>query len=192
MQEEERCDEADDYYYECKSSERQALYDEECGKRWNLSDLSELSAEKGETEFSHIPDWYEWERANVRREVEAGTYSSGELRVTVDSLPNAVGFVRLGEGTMVHDMNGFTVRGLDRDGDEFLMEKDVPSLYSCHIEYEYLGMHGDCVDLNTLEDTWYIYPHGTDFSVTKMALATEELYQHYWRVKKNQSARAEA
>ena len=165
------------------SSGRQ-LFCMECGKRWNLSDLSELSAEKGETEFSHIPDWYEWERANVRREVENGTYSSGELSVTVDSLPNAIGFVRLGEGTLVHDMNGFTVRGVDRDGDEFLMEKDVPSLYSCHIEYEYLGKHGDCVDLNTLEDTWYIYPHGTDFSVTKMALATEELYQHYWRVKK--------
>ncbi len=165
------------------SSGRQ-LFCMECGKRWNLSDLSELSAEKGETEFSHIPDWYEWERANVRREVENGTYSSGELSVTVDSLPNAIGFVRLGEGTLVHDMNGFTVRGVDRDGDEFLMKKDVPSLYSCHIEYEYLGKHGDCVDLNTLEDTWYIYPHGTDFSVTKMALATEELYQHYWRVKK--------
>ena len=32
------------------------------------------------------------------------------------------------------------------------------------------------MDLNTLEDTWYIYPHDCEFSVTKMALATEELY----------------
>ena len=56
------------------------------------------------------------------------------------------------------------------------MDRSVPDLYSCHIEYEYLGKYGDCVDLNTLEDTWYIYPHGSDFSVTKMALATEELY----------------
>ena len=61
------------------------------------------------------------------------------------------------------------------------MEKPVPSLYSCHIEYEYLGKYGDCVDLNTLEDTWYIYPQGEDFSVTKMALATEELYFAYRR-----------
>ena len=35
---------------------------------------------------------------------------------------------------------------------------------------------GDCVDLNTLTDTWYIYPEGKEFAVTKMALATEELY----------------
>ena len=147
-----------------------------CGKQWEMTELSELQAVEGETEFSHIPDWYEWERANVRREVENGTYSSGELQVTVDTLPNAKKFIRLGEGTMIHDMNGFTVRGTDTDGDPFEMIKPVPSLYSCHIEYEYLGKHGDCVDLNTLKDTWYIYPHGEDFAVTKMALATEELY----------------
>ena len=157
------------------------LFCESCGKSWRMSELGELCAESGETEFSHIPDWYEWERSSVRREVEAGTYSSGELPVTVDSLPNARRFLRLGEGTLVHDMEGFTVRGVDVDGDPFEMRKSVPSLYSCHIEYEYLGKHGDCVDLNTLEDTWYIYPHDCDFSVTKMALATEELYYAHRR-----------
>ena len=157
------------------------LFCESCGKSWTMSELGELSADEGETEFSHIPDWYEWERANVRREVENGTYSSGVMPVTVDTLPNAKRFIRLGEGTMVHDMNGFTVRGTDVDGDPFEMLKPVPTLYSCHIEYEYLGKHGDCVDLNTLEDTWYIYPHDCDFAVTKMALATEELYYAHRR-----------
>jgi hypothetical protein len=147
-----------------------------CGKSWTLSELGELSADSGRTEFSRIPDWYEWERAGVRAEVRAGIYSSGELKVHVDSLPNADRFIRLGEGTMIHDMDGFLVRGTDVDGDPFEMRKTVPSLYSCHVEYEYLGKYGDCVDLNTLDDTWYVYPHGSDFSVTKMALATEELY----------------
>lgn len=152
-----------------------------CGKSWIMSELGELSAESGDTEFSHIPDWYEWERANVKKEVEADTYSTGLMPVRVDSLPNAKRFIPLGEGTMVHDMNGFTVRVTDADGDTFEMQKSVPSLYSCHIEYEYLGKYGDCVDLNTLEDTWYIYPHDCDFSVTKMALATEELYYAHRR-----------
>ena len=58
-----------------------------------MSELSELSADDGKTEFSHIPDWYEWERENVRREVEAGTYSSGPLPVKVNSLPNAKKFI---------------------------------------------------------------------------------------------------
>ncbi len=175
--------------YQCPScgteyrmtSEGVRLRCEACSKSWIMSELGELAAEQGETEFSHIPDWYELERENVRREVEAGTYSTGELPVRVESLPNAERFITLGEGTMVHDGNGFTVRGIDADGDPFEMVKPVPSLYSCHIEYEYLGKHGDCVDLNTLDDTWYVYPHDCDFSVTKMALATEELYFAYRR-----------
>ncbi|MBQ4290375.1 MAG: 1-acyl-sn-glycerol-3-phosphate acyltransferase [Clostridia bacterium] len=147
-----------------------------CGKRWIMEQTGDLRAETGGTEFSHIPDWYEWERANVRDEVARGVYSSGELEVHVDSLPNARGYIRLGNGIMTHDMNGFAVRGVDRDGDPFEMLKPPASLYSCHIEYEYLGKYGDCVDLNTLRDTWYVYPHGDRFSVTKIALATEELY----------------
>lgn len=162
------------------SSSGTILSCEACGKKWEMTELGELRALEGETEFSHIPDWYEWERENVRKEIQNGTYSSGELPVHVDTLPNAKRFIRLGNGTLVHDMNGFTVRGTDRDGDPFEMIKTVPSLYSCHIEYEYLGKYGDCVDLNTLEDTWYIYPEPDkcEFAVTKMALATEELYNH--------------
>ena len=148
-----------------------------CGKTWNLSELNELSAESGVTEFSHIPDWYEWERENVKAEVEAGTYSTGELDVHVDSLPNAKGYVRLGNGKMVHDENGFRVWGTDDQGMAFSMEIPAKTQYSVHIEYEYLGKYGDCVDLNTLEDTWYVYPHGKDFAVTKMSLATEEIYK---------------
>lgn len=60
-----------------------------------MTELGELEAVSGETVFSHIPDWYEWERVNVRREVEEGTYSSGELPVHVDTLPNAKKFIRL-------------------------------------------------------------------------------------------------
>ncbi len=154
-----------------------------CGKEWNMTELGELDALSGETEFSHIPDWYEWERENVKKEIAEGTYSSGELPVRVDSLPNAKKFIPLGTGTMIHNMNGFTVKGTDMDGDPFEMIKTVPSLYSCHIEYEYLGKFGDCVDLNTLKDTWYIYPDPDkcEFAVTKMALATEELYFDHWR-----------
>ena len=163
------------------SSEGTRLRCNHCGKEWEMTELGELHALTGETEFSHIPDWYEWERANVRKEVEEGRYSSGELPVVVDSLPNAKKFIRLGEGTMVHDMNGFRVSGTDVDGDPFFMEIPVPSLYSVHIEYEYLGKHGDCVDLNTLTDTWYTYPKDKPFAVTKMALATEELYYAYRR-----------
>jgi len=149
------------------------LFCEHCGKRWRMSTLGELSAESGETEFSHIPDWYEWERENVRAEIKAGTYGT-TLHARVESLPNTRGFVTLGTGELTHDMDGFTLRGAYKG--EWYEERWLPrTLYSCHIEYNY-KKKGDCVDLNTATDTLYIYPSGGAFSVTKIALATEELH----------------
>ena len=66
------------------------LWCDHCGKEWEMTELGELRALEGETEFSHIPDWYEWERSNVRKEVREGRYSTGELPVHVYSLPNAL------------------------------------------------------------------------------------------------------
>jgi hypothetical protein len=45
-----------------------------CGKQYELDTLGQLHALEGETEFPHIPDWYAWERAQVRREIEDGSY----------------------------------------------------------------------------------------------------------------------
>ncbi len=148
----------------------------ECGKRWNLDELGRLSAVEGETEFSSIPDWYEWERSKVREEVEAGTYSF-ECDAHVDILPKA-NYIPIGKARLVHNMEGFTLRG-NYDNEDYEVIWKARELYSCHIEYEYLGKFGDCVDLNTVSDTFYIYPENCEFSVTKFALATEELYRHF-------------
>ena len=166
--------------YEMDSKANQLIC-KHCGKTWTMLPDGSLQAGGGApTEFSRVPDWYEWERANVRAEVEAGTYDSGELPVEVRSLPNAKRFIALGSGTMRHNMDGFAVKVRSLLGKEYEMIIPVPSAYSCHIEYNYLGKWGDCVDLNTLEDTWYTYPKVPNCSVTKMALATEELY-FAWR-----------
>ncbi|MCL2463459.1 MAG: hypothetical protein FWF28_00080 [Micrococcales bacterium] len=146
-----------------------------CGKVWHMSELGELAAESGPTEFSHIPDWYEWERANVAREVETGAYSVN-TPVRIESLPNSKGFVTFGEpGRLVHDMNGFTLTGVF-DGKPFTLTWPVASLIACHIEYNY-KKRGDCVDLSTLDDSFYLFPQGSDVAVTKIALATEELHK---------------
>lgn len=151
-----------------------------------MAEDGSLFSNTNEVYFSHIPSWYEWERANVRKEVREGRYSSGDLRVRVMSLPNAKRFIDFGYGYMRHDMNGFKVTLDKQFSDEpSEMIKPVSSLYSCHIEYEYLGKYGDLVDLNTLEDTWYIHPVEGKFSVTKMALATEELYMALQETKKS-------
>ena len=140
-----------------------------------MSDLGELYAVNGETEFSHIPDWYEWQRDNVRAEVREGRYYF-EAECHVKSLPNANKFIDIGEGKIIHDLDGFRLNGTGKYGD-FEMERKSGGLEACHIEYNYKNKYGDCIDLNTLDDTFYIYPHGEDFSVTKIALATEEIFR---------------
>jgi hypothetical protein len=159
------------------SSEGITLRCNHCGKEWEMTELGELRAKQGETEFSHIPDWYEWEREQVRKEVEAGTYSwSGPAQV--DALPNAKRYIDIGMATLTHDMTGFTLTG-EYEGQPYEVKLPAASQYSVHIEYDYLGKKTDCVDLNTINDTLYTYPTGTDFSVTKMSLATEEMYKYY-------------
>jgi 1-acyl-sn-glycerol-3-phosphate acyltransferase/DNA-directed RNA polymerase subunit RPC12/RpoP len=163
----------------CKTEYRMAsegteLFCKACGKRWRMTELGELEAESGETEFSHIPDWYEWERENVRREVREGRYDF-TCKAHVDALPNAKGYIHLGAAELRHGPEGFRLTGHDGTA-PYEVKITVPEHYSVHIEYEYLGKYGDCVDLNTLTDTLYVYPEGEDFAVTKIALATEELY----------------
>ena len=148
-----------------------------CGKSWTMNVFGELKADQGETEFAHIPDWYEWERSNVAREVREGIYTTGTLPVTAHTLPNVVHHL-LGEGTLIHDMNGFHVSGTDIDGEPFSEDIPVPARYSCHVEYDYKKF-GDCLDVSTLDDTWFLHPHDCKFSLTKIALATEELFFAY-------------
>ena len=93
-------------------------------------------------------------------------------------LPNAKAFIPLGNGHLVHDMTGFTLTG-EYNGKPFEVKIPAKATYGVHIEYEYLGKYGDCVDLNTLDNTYYTYPHGRDFAVTKFSLATEELFKYY-------------
>ena len=144
-----------------------------CGKAWTLSPLGVLSAVDGETEFSHVPDWYEFQRAEVRRQIDEGTYKICD-DVDIDSLPNARGYINLGKGRLTHDRNGFRLEA-DFGSEPFVLHKTPSSMYSCHIEYDY-DRRGDCIDLSTLEDTYYIYPLNLKNCVTKIALATEELY----------------
>ena len=102
-----------------------------CGKTYEMDEHGQLHALEGETEFPHIPDWYEWERSNVREEVRSGKYHF-ECPVRVDALPNADGFIDLGMGKLIHGSDGFTLTGRYKDEDYKvkLLAKDH---YSVHI-----------------------------------------------------------
>lgn len=146
-----------------------------CGHAWNMSEYGGIGAVEGEDHFTHIPDWYEWQRKCVREEIEDGIYSL-DVPCKIKSLPNSKGFVNVGDGRLVHNDDGFRLQG-DWKGTLWNLEIPSSSIYSVHIEYNYKKEHRDCIDLSTLNDTFFIYPKGEDFSVTKISLATEELFK---------------
>jgi len=165
----------------CKSESKMTSFGtlikcEVCGKEYEMDELGRIHALDGKTEFEHIPDWYEFEREQVRKQIENGSYYF-EDEVDIDSLPNAQGYIRLGRGKLIHDLNGFHLTATI-DGEPFELQKDPLSLYSLHIEYDYLGKGRDCIDLSTLDDTYYLYPVNHTNIVTKLHFGTEELYKH--------------
>lgn len=145
-----------------------------CHKTYEMDVYGQLKAVEGPTEFPHIPDWYEWEREQVKQQIIDKTYHF-EDDVTIESLPNAKGYIPLGDGHLTHDMDGFHLVGDDLNG-PLNLKKEPLSLYSLHIEYDYKGK-GDCIDLSTLEDTYYIYPKHQKNVVTKLHFAVEEIYK---------------
>ena len=159
------------------ASEGTEIFCRECNKRWNLHEDGTLRALNGETEFSHIPDWFEWEREEVRKQIENGEYSFSD-EVDVYSLPRCWRFEHLGKAKLTHDPeNGFTIEGHYRDADYRIERKPLES-NSLHIEYDYCYIKPyDCVDISIENDSYYCYPTKENV-VTKLAFATEIIYQN--------------
>lgn len=144
---------------------------ENCKATWHMNELGQLEGPKDS--FSHIPDWFEWQRAQVNKEIRAGKYHYEE-EVMVDSLPNATGFYRLGKGRLIHTSEGFRLIGDFAPG--FEVVKRPLENFGVHIEYNYFGK-GNCVSFSTASDTFYIFPIDQSQSVTKLHFAVEELYK---------------
>lgn len=151
------------------------IFCRECGKRWLLNEDGTLSALSGDTEFTHVPDWFEWERGEVRRQVRSGEYEFSD-EVEVYGFPRCWRFINLGKATVTHDpVNGFQLKGHYRDADYYIQRQPLET-NSLHIEYDYCYIKPfDCFDISTENDSFYCYPTKENV-VTKLGFATEEIY----------------
>ncbi len=167
--------------YQCPScltehqmnSDQNRIWCEACGKTYEQDVYGVLKATSGKTEFSHIPDWYEFEREQVRKQILEGTYHI-EDDVRIESLPNAKGFHVLGDGHLIHDVNGFRITG--HFDPNFSLIREPLSLYGLHIEYNYKN-RGDAIDISSIDDSFWIFPKTKKDIVTKMHFGVEELYK---------------
>lgn len=142
-----------------------------CGKRWELTPLGELKALDGETKISHIPDWYRWEREQVRQELLDGTYHlDTDVGIAMQVDYKAIYIV--GEGRLVHNRNGFVLTGCDGELNYTQKPQSCYSLYSDYYWYEI----ADCICIGDNEVHYFLFPKKEGVSVAKLRLATEELY----------------
>ena len=151
------------------------LWCDHCHKVYEMDELGELHSKDGETEYSHIPDWYEWERSEVKKEVENGIYHV-ETEVEIDSLPNSSGYYRLGKGRLTHGVTGFDLHATFSDGEILSVHKNALENYGVHIEFDYFGK-GDGISFSNSDDTYYLFPSNQRFNVTKVHFGVEEIFK---------------
>lgn len=159
------------------------LWCTECKATYEMNIYGQLECLTGKAKFTHAPDWYRWEREEVKKEVEAGTYYF-EDEVRIEHLDNyQVGYRNLGHIKFVHDMNGLHLHGTLDNGEEFHFDNAPINTPSIHIDYDYKKKgtvkRGQAIDINTLKDTWFIYPKTDKEVVTKIHFAVEALYDLY-------------
>ena len=143
-----------------------------CGVRYQLDEYGYLQAQNGESKYEHVPDWYQWERECVRKEIEEDTY---HLKVPVDicMMVDTRSIYRVGEGILEHSKEGFHLTGCDGQLDYFQKPLASYSLYSDYYWYEI----GDVICVGDANVLYYCFPKGGGDIVAKTRLATEEIYK---------------
>jgi len=154
-------------------SEGTKLWCEACRKEWEMDEYGRLKAVEGETEFPHIPDWSNWERECVRKEILDGTYYF-EDTVRVETLPGSTRFYKQGEGKFIQTITETRLE-CNYYGEPYTLVRNAKSLESMHIEYDYHN-HGDCIDISIPDDSFWCYMSKRDV-ITKISFATEEMHK---------------
>ena len=141
-----------------------------CGAEYELTELGYLQADNAI--FTHVPDWYRWEREEVRKELEAGTYKL-DVDVDIAMMVNYNAIYMVGQGHLTHTVDGFHLTGCDGKLDYTQGPLSCYSLYSDYYWYEI----DDMICIGNHDALYYCFPKGTGDVVAKTRLAAEELYK---------------
>ena len=143
-----------------------------CGKEYELTTLGEMKALNGETEISHIPDWYRWEREQVNQDILEDRYHL-ETDVTIAMQVDYKAVYMVGEGHLTHDRNGFTLTGCNGKLNYTQKPQSCFGLYADYYWYEI----DDIICIGDTEVHYFLFPKDKEIPVAKIRLATEELYK---------------
>ena len=142
-----------------------------CGKQYELTTLGKLQALEGETKFDHVPDWYRWQREQVKQELLDGTYRL-DRDVDIGMVVDYKAVYMVGQGHLTHTAEGFKLTGCDG---KLNYEQGPLACYSLYADYYWYEL-GDVICIGNRDTTYCCFPKGGDV-VAKTRLAVEELYK---------------
>lgn len=128
---------------------------------------------------SHIPDYYRWERQQVRQDILDGNYKlDADVEIAMQVDYKAI--YKVGEGHLIHDNTGFTLTGCDGKLRYTQKPQAGFGLYADYYWYEI----GDVICIGDTDVHYFLFPKGGE-PVAKIRLATEEMFKLYKERKLN-------
>ena len=143
-----------------------------CGKEYTLTELGYLEATDGDAAFTHIPDWYRWQREQVRKELEDGTYLL-DVDVNIGVMVDYGAIYMVGSGHLTHNTDGFTLTGCDG---KLNYSQGPLACYGLYADYYWYEI-GDMICIGNNDILYYCFPKNAGDVVAKTRLAVEELYK---------------
>ena len=142
----------------------------QCGIVYELTELGYLKSDS--PIFTHVPDWFNWQRQEVRKELEDGTYGL-DIPVQIAMMVNYDALYMVGDGRLTHSTQGFHLTGCDGKLDYTQGPLASHCLNADYFWYEI----GDMIGIGNQDVLYFCFPKGSEDVVAKTRLATEELYK---------------
>ena len=143
-----------------------------CHKKYELTELGFIKALDGDSAFTHIPDWYRWEREEVCREIAEGRYLL-DIDVSVYMMVDYKALYQVGDGHLVHNADGFHLTGCDGELD---YTQSSIAAYTANSDYYFYEI-GDVISIGNKRHIFYCFPKSKKTVVAKVKMAAEELYR---------------
>ncbi len=143
-----------------------------CGKMYELDKYGFMKAINSNTEFSHIPDWFKWQRECVKKEIENGEYLL-DTEVDILMMVNTKCVYNIGSGRLIHNKDGFILTGKNNS---LNYRQAAESSYSLYADYYWYEL-GDIICIGNSNALYYCFPKCDYDIVAKTRLATEEIYK---------------
>lgn len=144
----------------------------QCGARYELTEFGAIRALQGDSAFTHIPDWYRWQRGEVQKELSQNRYLL-DIEVDIYMMVDYKAFYHVGTGRLVHSAEGFHLTGCNGELD---YSQASIAAYTANSDYFFYEI-GDVISIGNKRHIFYCFPKNQKTVVTKAKMAAEELYK---------------